>query len=173
MFCKGDYFVDGKVVKRISPVEVAPREKRNLLKKTIEHYTGKEKPNPEEFEFCGECEDDNDVNCICSQTINHSNLIKHKPTGLYFRCGRVCFEDLYNKSELGLHFWKPWCKYCQMQKVENRRTLHGKEGFCSKKCWQEVKYNNKCALCNKYFWKVRPEHKLCKLCWKKSFFGYK
>jgi len=174
LFHKEDYELNNNIIKRINDFEVRPREKKELLKETIMY-------------FCGECEDQTlpklnefsfvemfecNTNCICSQRIKNLYRITHNPTGLSFNIGKVCFENLYGKKQLDdLNFFKPYCKNCEREKVKSQRNHYEKEGFCSLKCRNYYNKKSFCINCDKKFWKIKPNHKLCKNCWKTEFYG--
>lgn len=175
---------EGKIIQRFSELEVAPHKKEKLLRETLEHYTGQETPDLQEWEFCQEvekevegwegAEDNIFVSCICSQSILNCHFIKHTKSGYTFRIGRNCFENLYTKAALdNIDFFKPNCLNCEKKKVPNKRTRAGKLGFCCDKCYYIYQKKVPCDECGKRFWRNQPNHLLCKKCWCASFNHYR
>lgn len=180
-FNPDDYINEDDTIIRISEKEVAPHFKRPLLKKCLHHFLGTETPKLQDFEFCEEIDpiinNDGDpewTNCICSQKILKCQKIIHLPTNKSFKIGRNCFEDLYDKKHLeDTLFFKPFCKECDLIKVKDKRSLYGKEGFCSKKCMNYWNKKAECIDCKGRFWRQDPRHLRCKKCYFKSFYGYR
>lgn len=176
VFSEADY-ISGNWVERISPVELSNDKKWLLLKECLAHYTGGNTPELREFEFIKHTDpptingdgDPEWYNCICSKPILHGCFILHKPTGMKFKIGRTCFANLYGKSETE-NFFKPKCINCDREKVNNKRTNYGKEGFCSKKCLNIYNKKRICSGCGERFWRLKLTHLLCRKCFLNSFF---
>ena len=182
LFEETDYTNENNLIERICSVEVAPREKENLLKSVLGFYTIGKLPKISDFEFCQEVDepimdDDNQptwYNCICSQHILNPHYIIYTPTQLKFKIGRNCFENLYGKLALDeINFFKPYCLNCKKNKVPNRRTKAGKEGCCCDKCMYIYRKKVECSDCNEKFWRLNPSHKKCKKCYFNTFYGYR
>ena len=182
LFREEDYQKCSGVVERINALEVAPKEKENLLKSVLIYYTkGDKLPTLHDFQFCEEVDEPGfnggDViwtNCICSQKICNAHYINYKPKDLRFKIGRNCFENLYGKLKCEeVHFFKPMCLNCKQEKVPNSRTKAGKEGCCSDKCMYIYRKKHHCETCGDKFWRIHPDHKLCKKCYFNTFYGYR
>lgn len=173
---KAEDYTDIGVIERIAELEVSPNKKEKLLKECISYFTDSSGCPPlNEFIFEGEedaeLEEDEWLICCCSQLIKHPYYIKHMPTGKRFRVGNTCFSNLFGDAINETLFFKPLCKNECGEKVANKRSNFGKEGFCSKKClniWNKKCY---CNLCGKKFWRINPLHKMCKKCYFGSFYG--
>jgi len=173
-FDEEDYAIIDDLVIRTSNFSVRQRDKRKLLKDAINHFTETE-PLLTDFEFCGECdEDEGEVICICSQKIFKPYIIKHKDSSLKFRIGSTCFLNLYGKAECdNIHFFKNNCIYCKKNKVISRRNKYEKEGFCSEICCKKNKGFINCSTCKRLFKPYLKHHKLCRYCFNfKSNYGF-
>ena len=168
-----DYLVINNLVTRISKQEIAPKEKENLLREVLSYYTGGLLPKLTDFEFIGEVDLDDlqAVNCVCSHPILHAYYIRHIGTGISFKIGSKCFENLYGKCNCDKnYFFKPPCLNCNREKVLSKRSTAGKGGFCCNKCMHIYAKKFECTDCGKRFWRNNPSHLWCKPCWRKNTF---
>lgn len=156
-----------KCYSRIESIPLLKYNKDQELKFIIELFT-KEKFVPTnwinyEFKLYSD-----EQTCICSQNnCKYLFFRKHIPTGHIFKIGSECVLKFYedekeyegekkNLKNIIKEFKKEKCKISEcVNKIENKRTNFGKEGFCSKECQQNI--DNPFCYCD-----IRTIKKKCK-----------
>ena len=118
-------------IKPFNPDDNPKKIKHNELLWILEGVTDTSfNYNKDEWEGDVWQEEDSSM-CLCSQTVKHNFIITHKPSNKKFIVGCECVKNIC--PEFYKYILSSKCEICG-NVVNDKRTKHGREGYCSKEC---------------------------------------